>query len=1520
MNSIFGVTVGRLCRIRSGAIDDELPFPLDPDGFLDLAAAGPTGLEAAPAGQLMSLREALGVGAVVLLGEPGLGKSTEFRALSNHPNAFGQIVEVDGAEITDSASFNELVGRHLHALPKHGGAEETAAHPGGSPASIRRQIVVIDQVDESPIRHQLAGHLRRSLDDRDTSKLDVVLGCRTADYPSNLTTELTSIFGDCLIADLAPLTRAEATTLASSAEGIDGNFVINAAVECGAGVLANVPLTLELLVRAFRQHKGLEAAPYELFARGVLQLVDEHDGDRVVMDDESTSDQRLMIAERIAARLMLSGRRTIWRGPALASGEGDITADSLAGGEEQSGGDAFQVTKKMIAATLATSLFTGRGANRLAFRHGSFAAFLAARYLARRRVPTAQLKALFLVAAGGAARAIPISLRETAAWLVNGNDVNARWLVEADPESLVPHSPVVDSAATRKLLVAGMLLRASEVEAGDHAWARASRHLKHPDLDAQLSAVLSRADSGRPTDLESVARIRLAVRLSREASGAGVANDLLRIVEHSQWDIPTRVLAAMTSFEISPDRSTARLAAVLASLADRERATTVDPYDELASTLLDILWPASVPVTDVLPFLSRPGNPNFSWTYRSFRRSFVEQLNEQDLDIVLRWSAGVLTPNVRQPLGDDAPSAAVTDVAELHVPGFFGGLLDDLVERAMSGRGVAGRLDQVAEILHRRLQRDDRPAIPRPIDLVNADGSEPEAVRSLRHALVVALITRMVTAAEPFDRGAAWQLVGPWSGDRSLHHGRAANATQDDLQRGERRALLESDDFPWLHDLSARAETAGQADLAEAYAICAAWVFDLAHEESGSLAYANQDHAVWRHIAWWFEPISIDSDVATRWRKVHADDTDLGASPQDVAAFHQEVQRLFSNAIAGDASAFWRLADALQFEPDTATGSRRFDDDLRQFPGILLLSDSPAEQLVDAALSYIATEHDHADEWLEQSLHDPRAWAGYLALALLMRQSRTNQVPFERWEHWTAAIVDFHAVPSGSGDRDVKQDLLAYAVRHAPQQLADVVKIYVRAELSHGGFASEVELIDPGKAQPLADAWVELVTDLHRAIAGTEAAGVVLDSDEAVAAAVHRWEQMLAALFAAADSRAVSLAIQCLPQTDKETSMVLAGRAGNLLLRSDPPRHLPTILQAAQADPATGRAIALATAGLHTAGSALAALPVADLVSVYRWFSGLFPPENDPEWRPGAHFVGPEEQARNLRDEALERIANFASSEAVEALAQLHDEHPNNAVVLHNLVRCRVVAARNGWQAPLAAELIQFLDDAERRFSRSEPELRDALLEILDAIAADLTNHGDLLWDRIPKRFMPPGHKDDDGWYPKLEYALQAYLIHELNIRLARRGIFVNREVMIRPTDAATGAGDRVDILVETASRLTAVTGPTADRVAVIIEVKGPWNPSLPTSQRTQLAKRYLPAGKTKTGIYLVGWYPLDRWTTVDRKRSVAAHYSKTSLLAELSDQALEIRNELGMDTQPYMLEVHRPHRDVPDDEPGDSE
>jgi hypothetical protein len=357
-------------------------------------------------GALVSVRVAAETGALVLLGEPGIGKTTEFNGLggsldhSPTGSLLRRVIDVNAGDLTDG-TYDELLGRHLRTLPEHRGSNQygeaytVEGGRGGTREAATTLTVIIDQIDESPLIRHLAARLRISLQERETSRLRLVLGCRTADYPSDLTDALTSIFGECNLADLAPLTRLEAVRLAGSADDADGESLIAAAVEAGAAALANVPLTLGLLVRTYRQTGTLNARPTELFALGVLQLLDEPDEGRQVVDDVSSVQQRMAVAGRLAARLLLSGRRLIWRGTVLESGEHDLNADSLVGGQETCPSGPFPVTKKLVLATLATGLFTGRGTNRLAFRHGSFAAYLTARYLVDRGVSKEQLERMF---------------------------------------------------------------------------------------------------------------------------------------------------------------------------------------------------------------------------------------------------------------------------------------------------------------------------------------------------------------------------------------------------------------------------------------------------------------------------------------------------------------------------------------------------------------------------------------------------------------------------------------------------------------------------------------------------------------------------------------------------------------------------------------------------------------------------------------------------------------------------------------------------------------------------------------------------------------------------------------------------------------------------------------------------------------------------------------------------------------------------------------------------------------------
>lgn len=1521
IGSEFSFAVDRVCRIRREGDGDEFTLPLDDAGFLDASAPRVMSVEAISPGALVAPELAVQAGPLVLLGEPGIGKSTTFEGLV----ADRRHVWVDAADLTD-VTFDELVGRHLQDLPE---TPDVAASSDTAPV-----VVVLDQIDESPIVRRLAGSLQRGLEGRDVSRLLLMLACRTADYPQNLTDALRASGIDPVLADLVPLTRDQAVQLADSAEGVIGADLIEVAVEVGAGVLASVPLTLAMLVRTYRKRGELEPHPRKLFGDGVVQLADEPDEDRRGTF-VSTTDQRLAVAGRTAAHLLLSGRRTLWRGAQLEAGHHDLRAEALAGGHELMTGGRVDVSPQLVDETLATALFTGRGENRLAFRHGSIAAYLAARYINDRQIPRRQLETLFLVPDVLGNRSIPTLLRETAAWLVTLAPEHAQWLADADPESLVGHSRIVDSEATRALIVDALLQRADEVELADAPWARAPRRLDHPGLADQLREVLDVAGASEPEDWPSAARVRLAVRLAHEAGVTGLADPLLRLAESDSWGSRVRQLASMAAHDTEPDEAVPKLTSVLQRLAEPDHASEVDPDDELRGTLLMLLWPDHLAVEDILPHLRARANRNLIGMYLRFEREFARRLREEDLPAVLDWArervSGRATTTVSRASDDTQVEESdhrevVGDLDEEQVEG--------IIDRALSGPTATEHIQDVARLLLRKLNDHGRPPLPAPLDLQAGDGTEPPAARRLRRSLAKELTVMMAREVKGRPQADAWTVINGWTGSEGTWRGPDA-AVPEGTTRAGRSRLLDERDFEWAHEEATTAHDAGDEPLAKAMAQLAVFLFDPTDPSSVDLVYQHPHGPVWDELEHWFEPVKLDGGQAARMREAHASSLEQPdeeePSPQ-AGEFATTQRRRLRAAVDGDGDAFWRLAWDMQFPPKTLTGHPRLDDDVRDFPGLEVLEgDQVVRRLTEASLSFLQVERDYRDEWLGTGRYDKRAWAGYLALALVEREGRLDEVPHDRWQGWVGALVWFSAVPVNAGDRKLKQRLLERAARHAPTELAEAAAVYLRGELALGRLGSEIELIDPRWDPQLATTLHQLLVELTAALTSALRSSEEPDEEESEAedrtsvpseddtppdlvqlpagrGGAHPlmiWEAMLAAVVPI-HAETQELALQVLRAGTEDADVrPLAAKAAVILLQHDAARWWPTVRNLAQEHPDLGRAIATAGAVARDYRAVLAELPDAELGELYRLLADLFPPEDDPH-HTGTHFVSPEEQARSWRDSVINQLAERGTNRAVTELAALKEEFPTRLIIASYLIRARTLAGESAWTPPHPDELARLFEDARRRLVRSNGELAGVIIELLIDIADDVGSHGDLLWDRIPGRTRVDGLST---WLPKREASLTAYLTNELRHRLRGRALIVNREVLVQQTDEY-GAGDRTDVLIESPAFEGSTIEPRYERVAVVLEVKCPWNVELKDAQRSQLAERYLPEAATDHGVYLVGWYPIDLWTDQDDyARAKAARLDPVGLMDFLRDQAAEIRTDLSVVTIPIVLSVPRSHR-----------
>ena len=629
MASYLSGEIERYCRMRSGLDDDaEEPFATDEDGFL----VGPTEIrESRLPGAIVLPEVAARAGSLVLLGEPGVGKSTVFIRLAE--SFAGSIYTINAVALTD-ATYDAMVGLPLTS-------------------SDREPItVVIDQLDESVMLDRLAHRLlaaKREI----VRSVRFLVACRTAEFPQHLTDVLAELSGGCAVADLAPLTREQALALLVG-HSFEPSDVIDAAIAIGAGALASVPLTLELLARVFEADGALPQRAADVFSKAVERLAEHPDRPSAA----TVARQRVVISSRAATRMLLSNRRTLWSGPQLDAAPGDLDVGSLVGGTESLPGGEFEVTRTGVRETIASALFTGRGDHRFAFRHSTIAAFLAARHLASLGLPETQLRQLLLTTDESTVAGIAMPLRQVATWLVALDPVRHGWLARTDPEGLAAYTAIVESNDVRRVVVEGLLERAPALELTDRGWQRARWNLRHAKLADQLSPILRSAAVTEPSDWDTKARVRLAIRLAEAARSPELADPLLWIAEGDGSAPHVRRAAAAAAYVCDQNAAVARLAALLARFQQVEWASVADPDDELRGELLDVLWPAHIKTRDVLGQLRPRRRTNLIGSYSMFLRRFGTSLRGEDLAEVLTWaidrsaSAGVTEPN--EPSADTA--------------------------------------------------------------------------------------------------------------------------------------------------------------------------------------------------------------------------------------------------------------------------------------------------------------------------------------------------------------------------------------------------------------------------------------------------------------------------------------------------------------------------------------------------------------------------------------------------------------------------------------------------------------------------------------------------------------------------------------------------------------------------------------------------------------------------------------------------------------------------------------------------
>lgn len=719
-------------------------FWLDADGYLSLPDAGRASLYR-PEELPRPLEGLEGVPCLVLLGEPGMGKTTAMEAYEGDLRRRGErVLSAPLGSLTADDGLQRRVFSHVEFARWQEGEE--------------RLWVLLDSLDEGlVVEPGVADAICDRLGDFDEAtrqRIRVRVTCRDGDVPARFTADLASLFGDKgrRTLELLPLRRDDVRS-AAACEGHSVEEFASALDSSGAHAFACRPITLRFLLDGFARDGRIESDPRRLYEGACLELAAEWDEDRrthrqAPLDKE----QRLEVSARIAACLSLGAYGAVWLSDTTSGiAENDIGYTSIAWGEEKAQGKRVEVTHLVVEEVLGTGLFRRIGEHRYVFAHQTYQEYLAARYVASHLTETQAREILTADVPGG--RRVAPRARSVTAWLARMDGAWWEWLLQHDPTALLEQDVTLSGSAHAEKLADRYLSMAEESGPIPGLFWPSFRRLAHPGLASQLRLI--------PRDGSRSRHARfLAVGVAGWAREAGVAPDLVDLALDESEERSLRVEAAGALGRIGDDDALLRLRPLL------QAQFQGDARDALRIAALCAIGPDRLRPEEILGALATDAVDLHQRRMAPIGlTSFIRQCREQLASIpylraALRWLA-------------DLPPHGHVAYDE------FRELAKAVLVEAWRRRAEPGVLAQLAEVLAARVE--DRHWLEPGGATEAAEWLDDEADRR-------ALAELVVHHLDPSAMGAsAWQLTGPsWlirTGDLEWCLGHAQQASDDAIRR-----------------------------------------------------------------------------------------------------------------------------------------------------------------------------------------------------------------------------------------------------------------------------------------------------------------------------------------------------------------------------------------------------------------------------------------------------------------------------------------------------------------------------------------------------------------------------------------------------------------------------------------------------------------------------------------------------------------------------------------------------------------
>jgi glycosyltransferase involved in cell wall biosynthesis len=961
--------------------------------WIPAETAGPIEvLPPAKAGQLRrTTTELAQCGCLVMLGLPGMGKTTEMKLLA-------RLAEGSGAH-SDFVSIG--------LIPTAAQLEETMLSSPGRHAWLRGNAwaLHLDGLDEAIIQQdELVSSLSRSLrfiladlgavgeeeKAEHLNNLRVRISCRAAEWPSSFGEDLNSLFGDSLqVVQLEELEPEEAESAASAA-GIPQQpwrEIVERLQEIRADALTRRPITLRLLLSTYEKSGDVPTQQVPLYRRGVLALLEEANDvrRRNKLVGRLDTGSRFVVAGRVAAATTFSNSTSVSISARADAGDAEaVLVAEIAGGFEAIGGEGFRVGEAEIIELLRSALFRPLSESKFTWSHRTFSEFLAAYYLTERGLSSDQLLE-FLGSSQDPQQRIPPQLHEVAAWVASMRQDFFKALVAKQPIILLSSDVAGVSDEDRSNLVKQLLSEFDEERLFDADWDLRRRYskLRHPGLASDLLPYITERH-------HSLVARRAAIQIAVECKEWSLAEQLTSIALDPEESIHLRAQAVIGAGELgAPEvRSKLKPLALPGDPADQD--------DELRGWALAALWPNLISFDELLQALTPRKRTNLIGGYWRFRHDLELQLSPNESVKAVHWvrqQAASETDDLRadellvtllsaawRSAGDDAVIEAFADFANAADSGMF--------SRLLYSSEFGGFIEAYAS-------------------------GDPQPRRRLAE--------RVFGRLGEEGKSARFSIYGRWP-------------------------LLVSADIPWLLDQLQNGGRVPDETLVETI-VALSFVGGLDDRDDVWEAAAS-NHQLAEALENAFT-CNLEGDLARFHRR---DRRERGLIDEEDAPFdiREEAEKRLQRA-SDHVDEWWTFN--LLFFVDDAGRSRldEFGTDLTAQPLWRLLNPEQRATAVSWAYSYLTQKISPAKSWLgTNTFHRPAA-AAYRAFRLLLSESaeRFQELPSAAWSTWSHAILGVSANDDELGRR-VRAELVAKAYEIAPGEfLRAVARLLLRAGPDH---------------------------------------------------------------------------------------------------------------------------------------------------------------------------------------------------------------------------------------------------------------------------------------------------------------------------------------------------------------------------------------------------------------------------------------------------------------------------------------